>query len=119
MSFCFVSLSLAPINEDYCGVEPVTHPPYIPETRPPPLLDDDKVRKAYNRTDSAILGGVLAIIFIALVIMAILLGRFLARHKGEYLTQEDKGAQYANDPDSAVVQGERGHQVTKKKEWFI
>ncbi|XP_026281799.1 neurexin-4 isoform X3 [Frankliniella occidentalis] len=105
--------------EDYCGVEPVTHPPYIPEIRPPPLLDDDKVRKAYTRTDSAILGGVLAIIFIALVIMAIILGRFLARHKGEYLTQEDKGAHYANDPDSAVVQGERGHQVTKRKEWFI
>ncbi|XP_034248929.1 neurexin-4 isoform X1 [Thrips palmi] len=113
------SLGTTIATEDYCGVEPVTHPPYIPEVRPPPLLDDEKVQKAYRRTDSAILGGVLAIIFIALVIMAILLGRFLARHKGEYLTQEDKGAQYANDPDSAVVQGERGHQVTKRKEWFI
>lgn len=111
--------SLAIANEDYCGVEPVTHPPYIPETRPPPILDDDKVKKAYRRTDSAILGGLLAVIFIALLIMAILLGRFLARHKGEYLTQEDKGAQYANDPDSAVVKGERGHQVTKRKEYFI
>ncbi|KAL1514303.1 hypothetical protein ABEB36_003581 [Hypothenemus hampei] len=45
-----------PLNEDFCGVEPVTHPPDIIETRPPPLVDEDKVRKAYNQTDSAILG---------------------------------------------------------------
>lgn len=63
--------------------------------------------------------GILAIIFIALVIMAILIGRYLARHKGEYLTQEDKGAESALDPDSAVVHSTTGHQVQKKREWFI
>lgn len=43
--------------EDFCGVEPVTHPPDIVETRPPPDLDEEKIRQIYQRTDSAILGG--------------------------------------------------------------
>lgn len=51
--------------------------------------------------------------------MAILIGRYLSRHKGEYLTQEDKGADEAMDPDEAVVHSTTGHQVTKRKEWFI
>lgn len=63
--------------------------------------------------------GILALIFLLLVIMAILIGRYLSRHKGEYLTQEDKGADSALDPDEAVVSGTTGHQVTKRKEWFI
>ena len=58
-------------------------------------------------------------ILLALIIMAILIGRYMSRHKGEYLTQEDKGAEIALDPDSAVVHSTTGHQVQKKKEWFI
>ncbi|XP_076180729.1 neurexin-4 isoform X1 [Ptiloglossa arizonensis] len=108
-----------PLAEDFCGVEPITHPPDGIETRPPPQLDEEKVRAAYNETDTAILGSVLAIIIIALVIMAVLIGRYMSRHKGEYLTQEDKGAEIALDPDSAVVHSATGHQVQKKKEWFI
>jgi len=46
-----------PLTEDYCGVEPVTHPPDMIETRPPPEVDEDKLRQIYQRTDSAILGG--------------------------------------------------------------
>ncbi|XP_049770774.1 neurexin-4 isoform X2 [Schistocerca cancellata] len=109
----------SPLNEDFCGVEPVTHPPDIIETRPPPMVDSDVLDRIYRHTDSAILGGVLAIIFLALVLMAVLIGRYLARHKGEYLTQEDKGADDALDPDQAVVQSATGHQVEKRKEWFI
>ncbi|XP_063906965.1 neurexin-4 isoform X1 [Zophobas morio] len=108
-----------PLTEDYCGVEPITHPPDTIETRPPPILDEEQLRKAYNQTDSAILGSVLAIIFLALVILAIIIGRYLHRHKGEYLTQEDAGADTALDPDTAVVHGTTGHHVQKKKEWFI
>lgn len=107
------------MTEDFCGVEPVTHPPIEMETRPPPEIDEDKLRRAYNQVDSAILGTILALLFLLLVIMAILIGRYLARHKGEYLTQEDKGADDAMDQDEAVVQSATGHQVTKRKEWFI
>ncbi|KAJ6647209.1 Neurexin-4 [Pseudolycoriella hygida] len=107
------------LTEDFCGVEPVTHPPIEIETRKPPIIDEEKLRKAYNQVDSAILGAVLAIIFLLLVIMAILIGRYLSRHKGEYLTQEDKGADACDDPDEAIVNSATGHQVTKRKEWFI
>nr|XP_023013622.1 neurexin-4 [Leptinotarsa decemlineata] len=108
-----------PLTEDYCGVEPITHPPDIVETRPPLSVDPDKLRKAYNQVDSAILGSVLAIVFLALIILLIIIGRYLHRHKGEYLTQEDAGADSALDPDTAVVHGTTGHHVQKKKEWFI
>lgn len=53
------------------------------------------------------------------MILAVIIGRYLHRHKGEYLTQEDAGADNAIDPDSAVIHGTTGHQVQKKKEWFI
>nr|XP_040229697.2 neurexin-4 isoform X1 [Anopheles coluzzii] len=107
-----------PLTEDFCGVEPVTHPPIEIETRPPPLIDEDKLRDAYG-PDTAILGSVLAIILLLIILMAILIGRYMNRHKGEYLTQEDKGAEAALDPDEAVVQSTTGHQVTKRKEFFI
>lgn len=62
---------------------------------------------------------ILAILFILLLLIALLCGRYLSRHKGEYLTQEDKGADDAMDPDDAVIHSHTGHQVTKRKEWFI
>lgn len=43
--------------EDFCGVEPVTHPPEPIETRPPLDLDEDKVKAAYHETASAVIGG--------------------------------------------------------------
>lgn len=49
---CLIS---AQLTEDFCGVEPVTHPPIEIETRPPPLVDEDKLRKAYNEVDSVLL----------------------------------------------------------------
>lgn len=58
-------------------------------------------------------------ILAAVVIMAIILGRYVSRHKGEYLTYEDSGAKDAPDADTAVVHGVRGHDVAKKREWFI
>lgn len=107
------------MSEDFCGVEPVTHPPIEIETRPPPIVDEDKLRAAYNTVNSVILGIVLAILFLLLVLIAILIGRYLSRHKGEYLTQEDKGADNAEDQDEAVMHSTTGHQVSKRKEWFI
>ncbi|XP_058066107.1 neurexin-4 [Anopheles bellator] len=107
-----------PLTEDFCGVEPVTHPPMEIETRPPPLIDEDRLRDAYG-PDTAILGSVLAVLLLLIVLVAILISRYMNRHKGEYLTQEDKGAEAALDPDEAVVQSTTGHQVTKRKEFFI
>lgn len=51
--------------------------------------------------------------------MAILIGRYMSRHKGEYKTHEDTGAKDAPDADTAVRLGKTGHGVPKKEEWFI
>ncbi|GIX99848.1 neurexin-4 [Caerostris darwini] len=109
------------IREDDCGIEPVTHPPEIRQTRPPPTLPPGVSIEAFTAggDDSAILGGILALIFIALILMAILIGRYMSRHKGEYKTHEDTGAKDAPDADTAVRLGKTGHGVPKKEEWFI
>ncbi|XP_073984244.1 neurexin-4 isoform X1 [Rhodnius prolixus] len=113
-----VSLSGA-LTEDFCGVEPVTHPPDIIETRPPPDIDEEKLREIYRDTESAIVGGIVGVILLILLIIGLVVARYIARHKGEYLTQEDRGAELALDPDEAVIESTTGHQVQKKKEWFI
>jgi contactin associated protein-like 2 len=46
-------------------------------------------------------------------------GKFISRQKGNYLTHEDQGAEKALDPDTAVVKGKTGPDVSKKKEYFI
>nr|CAG4648471.1 EOG090X00DN [Polyphemus pediculus] len=107
------------ISEDFCGIEPVTHPPDVRETRPPQIIDEDKLQEFYPPAHSAILGAILAVLFIALVCMAILIGRYMSRHKGDYVTQEDKGAEYAPDEHFAVMNAATGHQVQQKKEIFI
>ena len=53
------------------------------------------------------------------IYLTIYLSIYLSRHKGDYYTQEDEGAYDAFDADTAVLQGRTGHQVQKKKEWFI
>ncbi|XP_014094325.1 neurexin-4 isoform X2 [Bactrocera oleae] len=106
------------LTEDFCGVEPVTHPPIEIETRPPPLVDEDKLRKAYGGF-SIVLGFILVILLLLLLLMIFLIGRYVHRHKGDYLTHEDEGANNADDQDEAVLHSRTGHQVTKRKEWFI
>lgn len=107
------------MRQDFCGVEPFTLPPEELETRKPPTAENEKIEQYYEVTSSAILGASLAIIFITIVILSVLFGRYMNRHKGEYKTREDEGAQDAFDADTAVLQGKTGHLVEKKKEWFI
>lgn len=56
--------NIAQLTEDFCGVEPVTHPPIERETRPPPLVDEEKLRKAYNEINSVLLACKLSLIFV-------------------------------------------------------
>ncbi len=107
------------INEDFCGIEPVTLPPEEVETRRPPPVTTGPDGESYRVVNTAILAVLLAFLFLCLVVGAALLGKYLNRHKGEYVTREDEGAQDAFDADTAVLQGRTGHHVEKKKEWFI
>lgn len=61
----------------------------------------------------------LVILFLLLLLMFFLIGRYLHRHKGDYLTHEDQGADGADDPDDAVLHSTTGHQVRKRTEIFI
>jgi len=107
------------ITEDFCGIEPCTLKPEEAETRRAPEIDQEAIKDLYNNTNSIVLGLTLAVIFFLLVLVCIGIGKYMNRHKGDYYTKEDEGAHDAFDADTAVLQGRTGHQVTKKKEWFI
>ncbi len=53
------------------------------------------------------------------LLLAYLIGKYVKRHTGVYLTREDEGAEEATDADTAVLHSKTGHQVEKKQEWFI
>ena len=105
INFFFYYLQAVPetINEDFCGIEPVTIPPEEDETRRPPDVDEEAIKHYYSATNP-ILGTVLAIIFLILVIIGVGIFKQKNRHKGEYLTREDEGAHDAFDADTAVLQ---------------
>ncbi|XP_026867798.2 cell adhesion molecule 2b isoform X2 [Electrophorus electricus] len=70
--------------------------------------------------DHALIGGVVAVVVFISLCFIIVLGRYLARHKGTYLTNEAKGAEDAPDADTAIINadGNRAH-AEEKKEYFI
>jgi contactin associated protein-like 2 len=107
------------ITEDFCGIEPVTLKPEEEETRRPPEVNQKSIEHFYSNTSSVILGIILSLIASLIVIVCFATGKYINRHKGDYYTQEDEGAYDAFDADTAVLQGRTGHQVQKKKEWFI
>ncbi|XP_042294907.1 cell adhesion molecule 3 [Sceloporus undulatus] len=68
----------------------------------------------------AIIGGVVAVIVFLLLILLIVLGHYLIRHKGTYLTHEAKGSDDAPDADTAIINAEGGQTGgDDKKEYFI
>ncbi|XP_062870085.1 cell adhesion molecule 2a isoform X2 [Trichomycterus rosablanca] len=70
--------------------------------------------------DHALIGGVVAVVVFVTLCLIIVLGRYLARHKGTYLTHEAKGADDAPDADTAIINADGNHAHTEeKKEYFI
>lgn len=97
--------------------------------------------------DHAVIGGVVAVVVFAVLCLLIVLGRYFARHKGEwrsvltalrvfsfgvqhvtassvssgtYFTHEAKGADEAADADTAIINAEGGHSSSEeKKEYYI
>ena len=86
------------------------------ENRTAPKADEEQLHKYYRTNKSAILlGGILAVIFLGIVIMMILIGRYMNQHKGQYLTQGDDGAAQVNDPNDAIIHSTTGHHVGPKQ----
>ncbi|XP_028857191.1 cell adhesion molecule 2-like isoform X3 [Denticeps clupeoides] len=75
---------------------------------------------AQHGPDHGLIGGVVAVVVFITLCFIIVLGRYLARHKGTYLTNEAKGAEDAPDADTAIINAEGNHaHAEEKKEYFI
>ncbi|NXX60893.1 CADM3 protein, partial [Scopus umbretta] len=73
-----------------------------------------------SSTYHAVIGGVVAVIVFLLLSLLIVLGHYLIRHKGTYLTHEAKGSDDAPDADTAIINAEGGQAGSDdKKEYFI
>ncbi|XP_068461084.1 cell adhesion molecule 3 isoform X2 [Clinocottus analis] len=84
------------------------------------LVQDPTAMSTSSRVDHAVIGGVVAVIVFILLCLLIVLGRYLIRHKGTYLTHEAKGSDDAPDADTAIINAEGGHSGAEdKKEYFI
>uniref|UniRef100_A0A671LQT1 Cell adhesion molecule 3-like n=1 Tax=Sinocyclocheilus anshuiensis TaxID=1608454 RepID=A0A671LQT1_9TELE len=84
------------------------------------LVQDPTAMSTSSGVDHAVIGGVVAVIVFIMLCLLIILGRYLIRHKGTYLTHEAKGSDDAPDADTAIINAEGGHSgVDDKKEYFI
>uniref|UniRef100_A0A3B4WUA2 Cell adhesion molecule 3 n=1 Tax=Seriola lalandi dorsalis TaxID=1841481 RepID=A0A3B4WUA2_SERLL len=84
------------------------------------LVQDPTAMLTSSGVDHAVIGGVVAVIVFILLCLLIVLGRYLIRHKGTYLTHEAKGSDDAPDADTAIINAEGGHSGAEdKKEYFI
>lgn len=57
--------------------------------------------------------------FVLSVGVSFLLGRYISNRRAQYHTQEQLGADFASDADTAVIYSKTGSQVRKKHEWFL
>ncbi|KAI5615350.1 cell adhesion molecule 3 isoform X2, partial [Silurus asotus] len=110
-----------------------THTPPTSPSLPPPFITpstvswlngiyitDPTAMSSSSGVDHAVIGGVVAVIVFIMLCLLIVLGRYLIRHKGTYLTHEAKGSDDAQDADTAIINAEGGHSgIEDKKEYFI
>ncbi|XP_014744789.1 PREDICTED: cell adhesion molecule 3, partial [Sturnus vulgaris] len=86
----------------------------------PALIQDASPVPSTSSTYHAMIGGVVAVIVFLLLSLLIVLGHYLIRHKGTYLTHEAKGSDDAPDADTAIINAEGGQAGgDDKKEYFI
>ncbi|KAG8450325.1 hypothetical protein GDO86_002829, partial [Hymenochirus boettgeri] len=84
------------------------------------IISDPNALAGPAATDHALIGGIVAVVVFVTLCSIILLGRYLARHKGTYLTNEAKGAEDAPDADTAIINAEGSHvNAEEKKEYYI
>ncbi|XP_026876989.2 contactin-associated protein-like 2b isoform X1 [Electrophorus electricus] len=116
--------------ESNCGALPLTVPPMSAAFDPwkPdsggvqfPFNEELVSRDGVNR-DSAIIGGIIAVVIFTILCTLVFLVRHMFRHKGSYHTNEAKGAESADCADAAIIVNDPAFTETideSKKEWFI
>ncbi|XP_015210378.1 contactin-associated protein-like 2 isoform X1 [Lepisosteus oculatus] len=116
--------------ESNCGASPLTIPPMSAATDPWhldsasadfPFNEERVIPDGVNR-NSAIIGGVIAVVIFTILCTLVFLIRYMFRHKGTYHTNEAKGAESADNADAAIIGHDPNFTETideSKKEWFI
>ncbi|XP_028831829.1 contactin-associated protein-like 2b [Denticeps clupeoides] len=116
--------------ESNCGASPLTIPPmsaaydpWHPESVGAqfPFSEEAVSQDGLNR-NSAIIGGVIAVVIFIVLCTLVFLVRHMFRHKGSYHTNEAKGAESADCADAAIIVNDPAFSETideSKKEWFI
>ncbi|TTC44339.1 Contactin-associated protein-like 5 [Bagarius yarrelli] len=116
--------------ESNCGALPLTIPamsvtfdPWQPNSAGIqfPFNDEGVNRDGVNR-DSAIIGGIIAVVIFSILCTLVFLVRHMFHHKGSYHTNEAKGAESADCADAAIIVNDPAFTETideSKKEWFL
>ncbi|XP_075442861.1 contactin-associated protein-like 2 isoform X1 [Ascaphus truei] len=116
--------------ESNCGASPLTIPPMTSNTDPWhtdsassdfPNNEGQAIKDGVNR-NSAIIGGVIAVVIFTILCTLVFLIRYMFRHKGTYHTNEAKGAESADTADAAIINNDPNFTETideSKKEWLI
>uniref|UniRef100_A0A8C9V8Z0 Cell adhesion molecule 2 n=1 Tax=Scleropages formosus TaxID=113540 RepID=A0A8C9V8Z0_SCLFO len=121
--FVYDTATVFPSSVTSCQLTSLNTPkPLESRTSTAPAVDfsQDPNALEQNGPDHALIGGVVAVVVFITLCLIIVLGRYLARHKGTYLTHEAKGADDAPDADTAIInaEGNQAH-AEEKKEYFI
>ncbi|XP_039646390.1 contactin-associated protein-like 2a isoform X2 [Perca fluviatilis] len=116
--------------ESNCGSSPLTIPPMSAATDPWrldntdaefPFNEERVIPDGVNR-DSAIIGGVIAVVIFTILCTLVFLIRYMFRHKGTYHTNEAKGSgeSAGESADTAIIGTDNPETIDEsKKEWFI
>uniref|UniRef100_A0A8C8DYZ2 Contactin associated protein 2 n=1 Tax=Oryzias sinensis TaxID=183150 RepID=A0A8C8DYZ2_9TELE len=111
--------------ESNCGASPLTIPPMSAATDPWHLDNTGESlhhRLPHFNRDSAIIGGIIAVVIFTILCTLVFLIRYMFRHKGTYHTNEAKGSgeSAAESADTAIIGTDNPETIDEsKKEWFI
>uniref|UniRef100_A0AAQ5YR65 Neurexin/syndecan/glycophorin C domain-containing protein n=1 Tax=Amphiprion ocellaris TaxID=80972 RepID=A0AAQ5YR65_AMPOC len=86
-----------------------------------PFNEERVIPDGVNR-DSAIIGGIIAVVIFTILCTLVFLIRYMFRHKGTYHTNEAKGSgeSAAESADTAIIGTDNPETIDEsKKEWFI
>ncbi|KAJ3594580.1 hypothetical protein NHX12_003887 [Muraenolepis orangiensis] len=84
--------------------------------------NEDMISRERLDRNSALIGGVVAVVVCVALSILVFLVRHMFRHKGSYHTNEAKGAESADCADAAIIVNDPAFTETieeSKKEWFI
>ncbi|XP_071390016.1 contactin-associated protein-like 2, partial [Centroberyx affinis] len=116
--------------ESNCGASPLTIPPMSAATDPWhldntdaefPFNEERVIPDGVNR-NSAIIGGIIAVVIFTILCTLVFLIRYMFRHKGTYHTNEAKGSGEpgGESADTAIIGTDNPETIDEsKKEWFI